>query len=64
MKKAAIIAMQKLPIADPKVPRIEMAPEEPFSTTLDENTSLGLDFEKNPISVAQVSAVAADNDPR
>ena len=38
--------MQKLPIADPKEPRIEMAPEEPFSTALNENTSLGLDFEK------------------
>ena len=44
-KKAAIIAMQKLPIADPKVPRIEIAPEEPFSTALDENTSFGLDFD-------------------
>ena len=40
--------MQKLPIADPKEPRIEMAPEEPFSTALNENTSLGLDFEKKP----------------
>ena len=56
--------INKAPIIDPKVPKIDTDPDEPLSTWIVVNIKYGLFLDRKPISVAQVSAVEADNAPK
>lgn len=56
------MATVKAPANAAAVPKSEMPPEVPVGTLLKFKIDRGSDFDSTPISVAQVSAVAAATD--